>query len=419
MTTSATQPRTAVRPIEAIRGDFPALTRMEQGHPVAYFDGPGGTQVPRTVGDAMAGYLYHHNANTHWAYPSSAETDAMIADARSAFADFFNASPADVSFGNNMTTITFHLARALARGWTSGDEIVVTELDHHANVAPWRAIAKERGLVVRSVRLDPATFRSDPADFAALIGARTRLVAVGAASNALGTITDVAPLCAMARAAGALSFVDAVHLAPHHLVDVQTMGCDFLACSSYKFYGPHAGILYGRAELVASLDVPKLEPAPEEAPERLETGTQNHEGIVGAAAAVDYLASLAGQSGERRARLAASFAALHARGEALTARLWDGLAAIGGVTLYGPPPASQRTPTISFTVRGQSTERVARALVTRGLYASNGDFYAATVAERLGRGADGFVRAGAACYTTADEIDRLISGVREISVAKV
>ena len=413
--TAAAAPRVAAaRPLEAIRADFPALARREQGHPVAYFDGPGGTQVPRAVGDAMNDYLYHHNANTHWAYPTSAETDALLAAARVTFADFFNATPADISFGNNMTTIAFHLARGLARGWTTGDEIVVTELDHHANVAPWRAIAKEWGLVVRTVRLNTTTFRSEPDDFASLIGPRTRLVAVGAASNALGTITDLAPVCAMARAVGALSFVDAVHYAPHALVDVAAMGCDFLACSSYKFYGPHAGILYGRAALVRSLDIPKLDPAPEEAPERLETGTQNHEGIIGAGASVDYIASLADGAGTRRERLARAYAALHARGEALTSRLWDGLASIAGVTLYGPTPGTPRTPTISFTVRGRSTEEVAKALVKRGLYASNGDFYAATVAERLGRGADGFVRAGAACYTTADEVDRLVDAVKAI-----
>ncbi len=414
MTTTAS-PRAAARSLDAIRADFPALARRESGLPVAYFDGPGGTQVPRAVGDAMQDYLYHHNANTHWSYPTSAETDALLADARATFADFLNAAPADVSFGNNMTTLAFHLGRALARGWQAGDEIVVTELDHHANVAPWRAVATERGLVVRTVRLDPETFRSVPADFAALIGPRTCLVAVGAASNALGTVTDVAPVCAMARAAGALSFVDAVHYAPHALVDVAAMGCDFLACSSYKFYGPHAGILYGRADLVQALDVPKLEPAPEEAPERMETGTQNHEGIVGAAAAVEFLASLAEGDGSRRERLARAYAALHARGEALTARLWEGLAAIDGVTLHGPPPGTARTPTISFTLRGHSTEEVARALVRRGVYASNGDFYALTVAERLGRGADGFVRAGAACYTSADEVDRLVAGVRELA----
>jgi cysteine desulfurase family protein (TIGR01976 family) len=413
--TAATQPRAAARPVDAIRADFPALARREQGQPVAYFDGPGGTQVPRAVVDAMTDYLYYHNANTHWAYPSSAETDALLAEARVAFADFFNASPADVSFGNNMTTIAFHLARGLARGWKAGDEIVVTELDHHANVAPWRAVAKERGLVVRSVPLDATTFRHEADAVARLVGPRTRLVAIGAASNALGTITDVAEVCAIARAAGALSFVDAVHFAPHELVDVKAIGCDFLACSSYKFYGPHAGILYGRADVIQALDVPKLEPAPEEAPERMETGTQNHEGIAGAAAAVDYLASLADGTGTRRERLARAFRALHLRGEALTSRLWNGLSTIEGVTLYGPPPATPRTPTVSFTVRGRTTEDVARALVSRGVYASNGDFYAQTVAERLGRGADGFVRAGAACYTTSEEVDRLLDGVREIA----
>jgi cysteine desulfurase family protein (TIGR01976 family) len=414
--TAAARPRAAgVRPLEAIRADFPALARMEGTHRVAFFDGPGGTQVPRAVGDAMTDYLYHHNANTHWAYPTSAETDAMLMAARAAFADFFNATPADVSFGNNMTTIAFHVARGLARGWRAGDEIVVTELDHHGNVAPWRAVAQERGLVVKSVRLDAKTFRHEEDAFAALVGPRTRLVAVGAASNALGTITDVAAVCALARAAGALSFVDAVHFAPHELVDVRAIGCDFLACSSYKFYGPHAGILYGRADLVAGLDVPRLEPAPEEAPERLETGTQNHEGIVGAGAAVDYLASLAEGDGSRRDRLARAFAGLHARGDALTARLWEGLASIDGVALYGPPPGTPRTPTVSFTLRGRSTTEVAAALATRGVYASNGDFYAATVTERLGRGADGFVRAGGACYTSADEVERLIEGVREIA----
>ena len=403
------------RSLDDIRADFPALERREGGQPVAYFDGPGGTQVPRAVANAMTDYLFHHNANTHWAYPTSAETDALLDAARLTLADFFNATPADVSFGNNMTTITFHLARALARGWKAGDEIVVTELDHHGNVAPWRAVASERGLVVRTVPLNPVTFRHDEAELSRAIGPRTRLVAIGAASNALGSITDVASVCARAREAGALSFVDAVHFAPHSLVDVQAIGCDFLACSSYKFYGPHAGVLFGRHELVASLDVPKLAPAPDNAPDRLETGTQNHEGIVGAAAAVEYLASIGGAAGSRRERLERAYAALHARGEALTRQLWDGLSAIGGVTLYGPPPGTPRTPTISFTVRGTTTEQVARALVTRGLYASNGDFYATTIAERLGRGDDGFVRAGAACYTSAGEVDRLVNAVREIA----
>jgi cysteine desulfurase family protein (TIGR01976 family) len=403
------------RPVQEIRAHFPALVRREQGVPVAYFDGPGGTQVPTAVADAVRSYLLEHNANTHWAYPTSMETDTLLAEARSVFADFFNASPADVSFGNNMTTITFHVARALARGWQRGDEIVVTELDHHANVAPWHAAARDHGLVVRTVRLDPVTFRTDFDDLAHQLGPRTRLLAIGAASNALGTVTDVTRACAMAHEAGALAYVDAVHYAPHQLVDVKAIGCDFLACSSYKFYGPHVGVLYARHDLVQSLDVPKLDPAPEEAPEKLETGTQNHEGIVGAAEAVMYLGTLALGGASRRERLARTYAAFHARGDALLARLWEGLGAVQGVTLYGPEPGTPRTPTVVFTLHGHSTEEVARQLARRGVYASNGDFYAATVAERLGRGADGFVRAGAACYTTDEEVDRLIEGVRTLA----
>jgi len=397
-----------------VRSQFPSLSQTVAGQPAVFLDGPGGTQVPQQVAAAVTDYLLHHNANTHWAYPTSAETDALLAEARVTFAEFFNATPADVSFGNNMTTIAFHLARGLARYWKPGDEIVVTELDHHANVAPWRAIAKERGLVVRTVKLDTNTFHHDPDAFAEAIGDRTRLVAVGAASNALGTITDVATVCAMARGAGALSFVDAVHYAPHHLVDVQAIGCDFLACSSYKFYGTHAGVLYGRRQIVQDLDIPRLDPAPEDAPEKLETGTQNHEGIVGAAAAVNYIASIGGEKGSRRERLTRVFKTLHERGDTLLEQLWSGLGAIDGVTLYGPPPGTPRTPTVSFTVNGHSTDAVARHLVKHGVYCSNGDFYAATVAERLGRGADGFVRAGAACYTTEEEVDRLIEGVKAL-----
>jgi cysteine desulfurase family protein (TIGR01976 family) len=322
------------------------------------------------------------------------------------YAAFFNASPLDVSFGNNMTTIAFHLARGIARRMRAGDEIVVTQLDHHGNLAPWRAIAKEHGFVLRTVKLDPTTFRHHEGELAAAITPKTKLVAVGAASNALGTITDVAALCAMARDAGAVTFVDAVHYAPHTLLDVQQIGCDFLGCSAYKFYGPHVGVLYGRSALVDELEIPKLDPAPELAPERLETGTQNHEGIVGAAAAVEYIASVSGEEVPSGA---------HNRGDALLERLWSGLSAIDGVTLYGPPPGTPRTPTVAFTLRGYSTDDVARALVGDGIYASNGDFYAATVAEVLQRGADGFVRAGCACYTTDEEIDRLVTAVGRLA----
>lgn len=402
-------------PVDEIRATFPALVRREGGNPVAYFDGPGGTQVPRTVADAVCAYLLEHNANTHWAYPTSIETDTLLAEARDVFSDFLRSEPEDISFGNNMTTITFHVARALARGWKSGDEIVVTELDHHANVAPWHAVAREKGLVVRTARLDTDTFRTDFDDLASKLGPRTRLLAIGAASNALGTVTDVRRAAAMAHEVGALAYVDAVHYAPHNLVDVGAIDCDFLACSAYKFYGPHVGILYARHDLANTLDVPRLDPAPSTAPERLETGTLNHEGIVGAAEAVMYLGTLARGGASRRERLARAFGAFHARGDALLAQLWEGLHAITGVTLYGPEPGTPRTPTVSFTLAGHSTEDVARHLARRGVFVSNGDFYAATVAERLGRAADGFVRAGAACYTTADEVARLVEGVRELA----
>lgn len=397
--------------VARLRAAFPALARNHAGLPVAYFDGPGGTQVPRAVVDAMTDYLYHHNANTHWAYPTSAETDRLIDDARAVLADFLGAAPDEIAFGANMTTLTLHLARALARGWAPGDEIVVTELDHRANVDPWREAARDRGLVVRMARVDTATGTLDHEHLRAQIGPRTRLVAVGAASNALGTVTDVAAVAALAREAGALSFVDAVHHAPHHLVDVGAIGCDFLACSAYKFHGPHVGALYGRRDLVAALDAPKLVCSPDAPPERLETGTGNHEGIVGAAAAVDFLAAL-GEGATRRERLASAFAALHGRGQRLVERLWAGLAAVDGVTLYGPPPDRPRTPTVAFTVRGHDAESVTRRLADRAVWVSHGDFYASTVVDRLGLAHDGLVRAGCACYTTEEEVERLVEGVR-------
>jgi len=402
----------------AIRSQFPALEREEGGKPVAFFDGPGGTQVPRAVAFALTDYLLFHNANTHWAYPTSVETDEAIDASRSALADFLGGDSSEVVFGANMTTLTFHLARALARGWAAGDEVVVTELDHHANVDPWRALEKDRGIVVKAAPLVAGAAEVDVDALARLLGKRTRLVAIGAASNAVGTINDVARVAALAHASGSLVFVDAVHYAPHALVDVKALGADFLACSPYKFYGPHAGVLWGKHELLESLDAPKLRPAPEHSPDRLETGTQNHEGIAGCGAAVDFLASLAGpegEAGDRRSRLRRTYAALHERGERLFARMWKGLAAVPGVTLYGPPPGAPRTPTVAFAVKGRSSEDVARALVPRGVFVTHGDFYASTLVERLGHAEDGLVRAGAACYTTGEEVDRLVSGVAALA----
>ncbi len=406
-----------VAPVSSIRSHFPALERRHRGHPVAYFDGPGGTQVPRQVAEAVTGYLYHHNANTHWAFPTSQETDLAIADSRQTLADFLNATPQEIAFGANMTTLTFHLSRALGRGLAAGDEIVVTELDHHANVDPWREMARERGVTVRVARMNPESGQLDMADLERQISGRTRIVAIGAASNALGTVNDVAAAARLAHEAGAIVFVDAVHFAPHRLVDVQAIECDFLACSAYKFYGPHVGVLFGRHHLLQALDVPKLRPAPESVPERIESGTQNHEGIVGAAAAVQFLASLAGGP-DRRARLQRVFDELHERSMALVDQLWRGLTEIEGVRLYGPTTTAPRTPTVSFTVERVPSVDVCRGLADIGIFASNGDFYATTAVERIGRSRDSLVRIGCACYTTSDEIDRLIAGVRKIAQAK-
>ena len=399
-----------------IRDCFPALQRVHNQLPVAYFDGPGGTQVPRQVAEAMTDYLYHHNANTHWAYPTSEETDAAIEAARQACADFLNASPKEIAFGANMTTLTFHLARALAIQYGRDDEIVVTELDHHANVAPWQRLEVERGVRVKTVKMVPQTGQLDWKSFEQAVTKKTKLVAIGAASNALGTINDIDRAIQMARAAGALVFLDAVHYVPHALVDVRRLDCDFLGMSAYKFYGPHVGVLFGKLELLQSINFPRLSPAPDAAPENAETGTQNQEGMVGAGAAIDFLASLAGAVA-RRPGLTAAYAGLHQRSLGLTAKLWDGLASIRGVRLYGPTPDLPRTPTISFTVAGVASTDVARELAARGLFLSHGDFYAATVVERLGLGPEGLVRAGCACYTTAEEIERLIEGVREIALA--
>ena len=406
---------TTVAGVAEIRSHFPALERRHEGLPVAYFDGPGGTQVPRAVAAAVNDYLLHHNANTHWDFPSSRETDAALGAARLALADFLGGSPQEIVFGANMTTLTFHLGRALGRGWRPGDIVVVTELDHHANSDTWRALARERGLQVRTIRMRPEDGRLDGDDAARQLTAGVRLLALGAASNALGTINDIAQLTAQAHAVGARVFVDGVHYAAHQLPDVRAWDCDFFACSAYKFYGPHVGVLWGRRELLAALDAPKLVPASNEPPELLETGTLNHEGIVGAAAAIDFLAGLAGAGGERRARLARVAQALHERGDALLRQLWDGLAGIGGVELYGPPPGSARTATLSFAVAGHESAAVARALAGRGVFVSHGDFYATTAVRILGHERDGLVRAGCAAYTTAEEIERLIEGVRQIA----
>ena len=414
MSTTTSQIQTQAASLTEIRQQFPALERVHNGYPVAYFDGPGGTQVPRYVVEQMSDYLYHHNANTHWAYPTSAETDAALEHAREVFAEFLNASPAEIAFGANMTTLTFHLSRALSLNYEPGDEILVTELDHHANIDPWRRLAAERGVTIRTVRMDTATGQLNTEDLEQYMTPKTKLVAIGAASNALGTINDLQTIIAMAHDAGALVFVDAVHYAPHALIDVKDLDCDFLGMSAYKFYGPHVGVLYAKRVHFEQIDFPKLVPSPDYAPENAETGTQNQEGMVGAGASVEFLASLGGHS-DRRESLRSAFHEMHTRNSSLFNRLWNELSSMPRVTLYGPTPDALRTPTLSFTVEGCTSTDAARRLAEKGLFLSHGDFYAYTIVQRLNLAPEGLIRAGCACYTTEEEIDRLIEGVREIS----
>ena len=410
--------------VDSIRSHFPALGRTHGRHPVAYFDGPGGTQVPSPVPIAMADYLFHRNANAHWAFPTSAETDRVRHQAREAMADFLGGLPQEIVFGANMTSLTYRLSRALGREMVPGDEIVVTELDHHANVDPWRALEAEKGVVIRVLPLIPETGALDLDRFPELLGPRTRLVALGAASNALGTLTEIPPLARLAREAGARVFVDAVHFAPHRRIRVESLECDFLACSPYKFYGPHMGVLWVREEILEAMDVPRLAPAPNRGPERFESGTVNAEGMAGTTAAVEFLAGLASERAkpkaedapERPGRLDDVFTELVPREGELFRRLWEGLASVQRVRLYGPPPRDHRAPTLSFTVEGVTPREVSSRLANQaGAFLSHGDFYAATVVDRLGLRPHGLVRAGISLYTTAEEVDRLVEGVERIA----
>ena len=412
----------------AIRAAFPALERRHNGHPVAYFDGPGGTQVPRAVVEAMADYLLNHNANTHWAFPTSAETDAALAEARRVFADFLGASADEIAFGPNMTSLTFRVSRAIGRRLTQGDAIVVTELDHHANVDPWRALERDRGVVIRQTRMIPETGQLDWDDLDRCLSQhRTKVLAIGAASNALGTINDIPRAVAMAHEADALAFVDAVHFAPHQLIDVRAWGCDFLACSAYKFYGPHVGVLYGRRDLLRISTSRSCGPPPTLSPSgwrrepRITKGSWGplrlssfspgspglHEGP--ARGRIERRRhDQAGAAGERvrhppRAGLRAPGAALgrperHSGGPALR-----------------PAPSAPRTPTVSLVVSGIPSSELAAGLARRGIFASHGNFYAQTVVERLGQSDEGLLRLGCACYTTEDEVERVVESVRQIA----
>jgi cysteine desulfurase family protein (TIGR01976 family) len=414
--------------VEALRARFPALAIEQDGVPVALFDGPGGTQVPDTVIEAVVRYYRESNANHDGPFLTSRRSDAVLDDAHLALADLLNAAdPGEIKFGANMTTLTMHLARSITATMVPGDEIVVTSLDHEANVGPWRSAAADRGITVRTVDIRPEDVTLDVEGFDALLHGRPKLVAFGWASNAVGSINPVAELVRRAHEAGSLTFVDAVHAAPHLPIDVQAIGTDFLACSVYKFFGPHVGVLYGRRTGLDALPSYKLRPAYD----RFETGTLNHEGIAGSLAAVEYIAEVGRRYGGafaaafpgmtgRRLDAHAGMAAIRAYEMPLFGRLLDGLESIPGLRLWGIAERArfeERTPTAAVTLRGVTAEAACTALGDQGIATWWGDFYAVGPIERLGLAPDGVLRIGLTHYNTATEVDRLVDALREIAAA--
>ncbi len=404
--------------IRSLRRRFPALARTLDGRTVAYLDGPGGTQVPDTVIDAIAGVLQAGISNVHGGFPSSDLADDTVTAARTAVADLLNADPSEIVFGQNMTSLTFAVSRAMACRWSEHDEIVVTRLDHSANITPWRRAAADRGVTVRVADVDPGDGTLDPDEVTALIGPRTRLVAVTAASNALGTIPELSDIVSAAHAAGALVAVDAVHAAPHRTLDVRSMGCDILTASAYKFFGPHVGVQYLRAELLDDLGAYRVDPAPQHGPGKWETGTQSFESLAGVAAAVDYLAGL-GTGDARRERLEAALERIRAYEGGLSARFLAGAASIPGLRVYGhadPMRVGKRTPTFAVGIQGAAPGEVSRLLAARGIFTWSGHYYAVEVMRRLGVLDDGgLVRIGFVHYSTPDEVDRVLGELASIA----
>ncbi len=395
---------------ETIREQFPALSREEKNQRVAYLDGPGGTQMPQAVIDAMKSVLTQGISNLGGGYDASIAADQITAAGREAMADFLNAGPNEIVFGQNMTSLTFALSRALAKTWSSGDAIVVTSLDHDANYTPWVRAADECGVEVRIAEFDPETGLLDPETVIKLLDDRVRLVAVCLASNSIGTVVDVASISASAHEAGALVFVDAVHATPHVSIDVERLGCDFLAVSAYKFFGPHTGILFGRIEHLAALDVDKVRPAPSDPPGTWETGTQSFESIAGLTAAVGYLAGLGTGDGSRRSTLENAYGGISEHERALSRRFLEGIGGMSKIRLYGVPDVGdQRVSTFAMGVEGYHPDDVAKQLLSKGLYVWSGHYYAVNAMARLGvldRG--GLVRIGFVHYNINHEVDRVL-----------
>jgi cysteine desulfurase family protein (TIGR01976 family) len=433
-----------------VRSQFPSLAQTVNGNPAVFLDGPGGTQVPQRVIDAMSNYLSRDNANTGGAYQTSRNTDRMIADARAAMADFLNCAADEIVFGPNMTTLTYAISRAIGRELGPGDEIVVTLLDHDANFSPWKAL-EDRGVTIRAARFNPSDCTLDIDDLASKVTFRTRVVAAGYASNAVGTINNVAEIVRLARQVGALSYIDAVHYAPHGPIDVRTLGCDFLACSTYKFFGPHMGVLYGKRQHLQLLNPYKVRANTENVPNRWEWGTLTHECIAGVKACVDYWEELgrrvgtaiapseakSGHSVEtqrqsasrphdgerpstltRREAILAAHEAIHPHERAMMEKLIPGLLSIPGLKLYGitdPKRFDQRCSTLAVRVEGQTPLQLATKLGDRGIFTWDGNYYALNLTEQLDvERTGGFLRIGLVHYDTMDEVERLLAALQAI-----
>ncbi len=405
-----------------VRSQFPSLAQTVNGYPAAFLDGPGGTQVPQRVIDAIADYLRRDNANTGGAYSTSRHNDAMIAAARAAMGDFLNCAPDEVVLGPNMTTLTFAISRSIGRELSPGDEILLTRLDHDANVSPWRAL-EERGVVIRMAEIDETDCTLDLDDLRSKLSDRTKLVAVGLASNAVGTVNPVAEIVRLARQHGALSYIDAVHYAPHGSVDVRALDCDFLACSTYKFFGPHMGVLFGKREHLTRLHPYKVRANTNAVPNCWEWGTLNHECIAGITACVDYLADLGRRANpaaaSRRAAVLAAYDAIHRHERGLMETLIRGLGAIPGLKIYGitdPARFDQRCPTLAVRVAGHTPLELASKLGEHGFFTWDGNYYALNLTERLDVEKDGgFLRIGLVHYNTMEEVERLLDVLREIA----
>ena len=401
--------------VETIREGFPALDREQDGRRVVYLDGPGGSQVELGAIEAISRYMREGGANLHGAFATSRETEEILHRARISMAAFLGAEADEVAFGANMTTLTLAISRSLGRTWGKGDEIVVTEMDHRANVDPWILAARDAGVETRWLPVDAGTLTLDLSDKDSVINERTRLVAVNLASNAVGTVTDVARISERAQEVGALVAVDAVHAAPHIPVDRDTIGADIITCSAYKFFGPHVGITAIRRKVFEALNVYSLEPAPDHIPDKLETGTQNHEALAGVTEAVEFVASLG--SGETlRERIVNGMEAVEAHEAELAGRVREELAAMPGVTLYAAPDGVRKTPTVAFRVAGRTPLEVCEHMSGRGIFVAGGDFYASTLSEKLGiRESGGWVRAGLAPYNTEEETEAFLRTLREFT----